>query len=297
MIERSFGLSSEDEKSKYKVKFCSSCEFYECELISEYENFKKNHSPLCESIEQSAYAESSNSQSETFKIMVTLLTDKDENLSEYCPSAEDFLSYDHEKEQNDCMMSFRHVSQVECGRKKVSDGIGDHYKIEIQENLKIKKDDKNHWGPRQPVFISAQTGQGKNWFIENTLIPYVRELNLRNNTNQRILILSNRLALKEQIKRRLNKNGDGDDENIIYPYKSDGAYADVMTYQGILYQKNALIQRQKNPRTRYIYVICDEAHFFTSDAMFNPHTQKILQTIVETFRHAIRVWEFLFIDR
>ena len=33
-------------------------------------------------------------------------------------------------------MSCRHVYQVECGDKRVTEGIGDHYKIEITEELK-----------------------------------------------------------------------------------------------------------------------------------------------------------------
>ena len=47
---------------------------------------------------------------------------------------------------------------------------------------------------------------------------------------------------------------------------------------------------QKDKKTRYIYVICDEAHFFTSDAMFNPHTSRILRTLIRLFKSAIRVY-------
>ena len=74
-------------------------------------------------------------------------------------------------------MSSRYVNQIECGRKRVSEGIGDHYKIETNYDGTIKENIEDRWEPIQPVFISAQTGQGKNFFIENTLIPYVRELN------------------------------------------------------------------------------------------------------------------------
>lgn len=37
-------------------------------------------------------------------------------------------------------------------------------------------------------------------------------------------------------------------------------------------------------------MICDEAHFFTSDAMFNPYTQEILSFIVVLFKKAIRIY-------
>lgn len=139
----------------------------------------------------------------------------------------------------------------------------------------------------QPVFISAQTGQGKNYFVENTLIPYLKELNYKNRTNQKILIFSNRLALKQQIKSRINGNGDDMEEEKLYSYKD---CVDVITYQSLLKHAEYLEGCQKNKDSRYIYVICDEAPFFTSDAMFSPHTHKILQAIVRLFQDAIRVY-------
>lgn len=42
------------------------------------------------------------------------------------------------------------------------------------------------WIRYNPVLISAQTGQGKNHFIMNTLIPYAAQ------TGQRVVLLSNR---------------------------------------------------------------------------------------------------------
>jgi len=59
-----------------------------------------------------------------------------------------------------------------------------------------------------------------------------------------------------------------------------------MTYQSLLRHKSFLEEKPD----KYIFVICDEAHFFTSDAMFNPHTQKILEAIVRLFQKAVRVY-------
>lgn len=56
--------------------------------------------------------------------------------------------------------------------------------------------------------------------------------------------------------------------------------------QSLLHYKRIL---KKKP-DKYIFVICDEAHFFTSDAMFNPHTYQILETIVQLFQKAVRVY-------
>lgn len=184
-------------------------------------------------------------------------------------------------------MSDRYVCPIECGRCSVTEGIGDHFKIETNVDGNIKTGTDEKWEPAQPVFISAQTGQGKNYFIEHSLIPYVRNLNYRNGTRQRVLILSNRLALQLQIKHRLNGNDDSDDDAKIYHYKES---VDVMTYQSVLHNEKSLKKRQKMAHARYIYVICDEAHFFTSDAMFNPYTCKILSTLVRLFHDAIRVY-------
>ena len=217
--------------------------------------------------------------------------------------------------------------EVECGMRNVTDGIGDHFKINTIRDFDIPiskmpgnkieetKDNLNvngtvdRWEPSQPVLISAQTGRGKNFFIENTLLPYVRELNMKKETRQKILILSNRIALTLQMKDRLKQGllyqGDDEDRERSYSeYKSNilGAeYADVLSYQGFLNRLEGLRHaqgryRNKKGKTKqmeqpkYLFIICDEAHFFTSDSMFNPDTDKILQGITDVFRNAIRVY-------
>jgi hypothetical protein len=184
---------------------------------------------------------------------------------------------DQNEQNNSCMRNM--CANVECGRQRVADGIGDYFKI---------KSDGGTWEPKHAVIISAQTGQGKNYFIENKLIPYVREFNHKNKTKHKVLIISNRIALKRQIENRIKGNDDQiDKEDTIYHY---GEYADIMMYQGILNNVNHLEKKQEKSNSSYLYVICDEAHFFTSDAMFNPDTAKILFAIVGIFKNAIRVY-------
>lgn len=308
MIKRdNFKILSEEEKSQYKFGFCVNCAFYECELVREYVHFNENHFKI--SIPEVSAKPVSTPVKPFGHISVTAVSSEDGDLDEHSAakmvkveaykeaplsstkidsSYVDPTSYNQEELKKGCMMSYRYTTQIECGRNNVTDGIGEHYKIETRHDFEIETDTIDRWEPVQPVFISAQTGQGKNYFIENTLIPYVRDLNNRKKTNQRVLILSNRLALKRQIKNRLDGNDDPDDEKRkIYPYKE---FANVMTYQSLLDQMKHLEKAQKNGASRYIYVICDEAHFFTSDAMFNPHTQKILSAIVRIFKDAIRVY-------
>lgn len=303
MVERDyFRMISDEEASQYKFDFCKNCPFYECELVDEYTQFRKNHAqdhkeqaPLITDDGRRVGTILGVWSEEQYNELATDLGSADAH-SHSAIFDEDILSYDQTRMKDVCIMN-RSVYQVECGRKTVTEGIGDHYKIEITEKKNyyssgkkiIKEGTDDRWEPLQPVFISAQTGQGKNYFIENTLIPYVRELNYKEKTSYKILILSNRLALKQQIKNRIeNGNNDLDDkenseEGKIYSYKE---VADVMTYQSLLHYKRNL---KKKP-DKYIFVICDEAHFFTSDAMFNPHTYQILETIVQLFQKAVRVY-------
>lgn len=266
-------------------EFCKSCPLYECELVGEYESFKKERSAL-----------------------------DDESYINYTCLNKDSFSYQRQDGQDDipCYMNSDYVIPIECGKKTVKDGIGDHYKIdfkskgyfddeyfdppndkwgmkteivwEIQENVEAR------WSPKQPVFISAPTGQGKNYFIEQTLIPYVRNLNHQYKAEFKVLILSNRLALKEQITRHLDEESSLENgEGKIY---SKDDYVDVMTYQSVINSYSTLrnIQIGGNEKSRYLFVVCDEAHFFTSDAMFNPNTGAILEIITGLFDDAIRIY-------
>lgn len=295
--------SDDSNKLRYKFKFCEDCLFNECELIEEYMLFSKDH----------PYPMEPRSETKVVQGRVTVNAkrvfisgdfdeeDKKEHdediykrkLDEGTAVVDNYdgklsLSYNKKEFENGCIMGCGHVNQVECDRKTVTEGIGDHYKIELDYDGSIRENITDKWEPLQPVFISAQTGQGKNYFVENALVPYVRELNYREKKNYKVLILSNRLALKQQIKNRLDGNDDLDnEEGKIYSY---GEFADVMTYQSLLLHEKTLEKKQKYTESRYIYVICDEAHFFTSDAMFNPHTNKILETIVQLFQNAIRVY-------
>lgn len=297
-----------------RFDFCGECKFYECELVKEYEQFAKSHyeNYAFEDLEVSlnkgitivepgkedlavgtSISEIQKSIGDRQLIEPTAVMSVEDYFKEqkilHLERKLEALSYDKGELKNGCIMDARHVVQVECNRKTVADGIGEHYKIIIGQNHKIKTNTCNRWNPRQAVIISAQTGQGKNYFVEKVLIPYVKKMNYENKTAQKVLIISNRLALKCQVSNRLREN-DGmheNDEGRVYHYKG---IADVITYQSILCRSYYLENVQKNAMSRYIYVICDEAHFFTSDAMFNPYTQKILSTIITIFQEAVRIY-------
>lgn len=292
--------SYEVDQLKNVFEICENCTIDECELKTEYIQFARNHDKINNSnigtvqdtaiegtileiirLDENELAEMDN---------VAVISDTCYNPDEYkkIDLSQALVSYDKAELKNGCIMSQRFVKQIECGSKTVIDGIGEHFKIDSLD-YKIKTGICDKWKHSQPVFISAPTGQGKNYFIENALIPYVHEMNYKHQTQKKVLIISNRLALKCQINNRIRGSDDfyEDKEEIIYHYKED---VDVITYQSLLCKKGYFEKMQKGTSPKYIFVICDEAHFFTSDAMFNPNTQKILSHIVCLFKKAIRVY-------
>lgn len=304
MIKRdNFRILSEEEKSQYKFSFCENCEFYECELVGEYMQFKENNCIVSENpvpIVQATVIPADDCEfdkdTSIIKAQVYAADSFVSSTTEIISDME-FFPYSHNHSKNGCDMS--KFNSVECGSVYVAEGIGEDFKINIRShNFKIESDsDKwipekpNRWEPRQPVFISAQTGKGKNHFIENTLIPYVRDLNIEKNVAQKVLIISNRIALRLQVQDRLNGSIDTQDseEATIRSYKE---YSDVISYQSLLSMLDRLKRKQakENRLSSYTFVVCDEAHFFTADAMFNHDTEKILYAIVNTFKDAIRIY-------
>lgn len=156
--------------------------------------------------------------------------------------------------------------------KFVTDGIADDYKF---------------WTCLNSILISAQTGMGKNYFIENVLINYTME------NNKQILIVSNRIATNRQQKERIgnlvgcerdleNLSSKGLDEN------EDFRNVRVITYQKLEKYFDDIFQVQK--LKNFSLVVLDEAHFFSGDSLFNNKTGKILQNCLSTFKNSIRIF-------
>ena len=141
------------------------------------------------------------------------------------------------------------------------------------------------WIPNTPVFISAQTGKGKNYFIQNVMVPKILEYNRRHSSINNILILSNRIALNQQNKLKLAQIIDEYSINSIsYVNKLneltikqinefyDFGAVKISSYHQLL--KNNLLNED------YAFVIIDECHFFIQDSVFNDDTTNILKNII-----------------
>ena len=178
-------------------------------------------------------------------------------------------------------IDFRYIPFV-FDKKYVSDNIGEN--------------ETACWNSDRPVFISAQTGRGKNFFLKDVLVRTVHNENLRNGEKRKILILSNRIALTRQSKKDWNKSlvditGDDNGEKFeLYTDKGvDSQLLDLGTVTVCSYQQ--LLGQIKHLRNEnFAYVIADECHFFTGDAMFNPFTHKILEMLIRNFKDSVRVY-------
>jgi len=164
------------------------------------------------------------------------------------------------------------VTEIKLNSKYVSDGIGDNY---------------NQWNSYNPVFISAQTGTGKNTFIEDVLIKVACKL------NRKILIVSNRIANSRQQKERIATLVGCSQELEMYTPKGLDAIEDfnnvkVITYHKLEYYVSNLLKCRE--LDHYLFVVYDEVHFFVSDSLFNNKTGRILKNSLLAFKSSIRIY-------
>jgi len=147
--------------------------------------------------------------------------------------------------------------------KWVTDEIGDEFK---------------KWKKGDIILLQAQTGTGKTYFIKDRLI---RELK----SDQKILLLCNRVNLKRQLKIDLIKKYGGE---IPYLKDSDGKSLkeiDLSKLDEITSIGNVVITTYQTLQHKLLdaeyetgescnldvfdYVVCDESHYIFSDASFN----------------------------
>ncbi len=130
--------------------------------------------------------------------------------------------------------------------KNIAEKIGDQY---------------NTWQTGERVFITAPTGSGKTYFCFHVLLPYAIQ------NHQSILYLVNRKALKLQLEEEKRR--------IVSEMAAKGILGvewaiSILTYQSLeeaVKSGNSLINKYY-----YRWIICDEAHYFLKDSLFNSAT-------------------------
>lgn len=145
------------------------------------------------------------------------------------------------------------------------------------------------WRPEVAVGIFSPTGTGKNYFVENVLVPEVQRY------RGRILLMGNRVALGRQTKLRLAKLFG--EERKLLDYTDEGL--DHLIEFGCLmvvsYQQLAEWVERDSPNLKkleqnFAYVVADEVHYLLADSSFNATTDLALNYITSHFRESIRIY-------
>lgn len=114
------------------------------------------------------------------------------------------------------------------------------------------------WMPGEVITIKAGTGVGKSYFIKNNLYALAKK------EGSKILLLVNRINCKDQFI-----------DEIVKEKKTD--IIDIKTYQHI---ESKEANKNYFDFSDYDYVVCDEFHYFMSDAAFNINTDLSLNAIL-----------------
>ena len=120
----------------------------------------------------------------------------------------------------------------------------------------------------QDVLISADTGYGKTHFIKTKLYKYAKK------RKQKILLLLPRKSLKNQNIKQIKKEGKLDVISITGYHVIEN----IVKHGGSL----------KGYFEKFDFVVCDEFHYFISDASFNKDTVKSLQAIIQA--NTSKIW-------
>lgn len=173
-------------------------------------------------------------------------------------------------------------------RAKDLSNISDKYVSEILTDADIREWDYSQSNNGKPaVIISAQTGSGKNYFITHTLREYAKV------NDQKILYISNRLALNYQQKLELSKLTHTKLRYDEYEDHQNFSNITVLTYKKLY---SYFIQDDTKWLNEFRFVVIDECHFFYSDAFFNTDTGNILKKISDFFINSVRIYMSATID-
>jgi len=157
-------------------------------------------------------------------------------------------------------------------------------KLDYVSNI-IGKEYKT-WKPSDIILMEAQTGTGKNYFIENYFIPWM--------SPSKVLFVSNRTNLKRQVKKRLlEQHGLKTPETLeeLDGTKTIG-HVTVASYHAL--QHSSLNEKYKGKLfdlSRYSAIVLDECHFVFSDSGYNNLCRfTYINLIVKQYKNIIKVF-------
>lgn len=148
-------------------------------------------------------------------------------------------------------------------------------------------EDYMQWTSQNPVFLSAPTGAGKNFFVEDVL------LRIAIKTNRKVLVISNRIACNRQQKKRIaHLTGCEPELEDLSPKGLDKREnfktIRILTYQKLEIYLEDILELEK--LKDFDLIVFDECHFFLSDSLFNPKTGRIFSLCLLSFQRSIRLY-------
>lgn len=135
-----------------------------------------------------------------------------------------------------------------------------------------------------PILITAPTGTGKTYFILHDLVK------LAESGRWSVLMIVNRKALRNQF----FNDACATEYGYTIPPDLVGLNTSVKNLFIVTYQQFAgnfyMVMQKLNLPPNIRYVVMDEAHFFTSDALFNSETAQIFKNILAFSRSMQRIY-------
>ncbi|CDX03334.1 hypothetical protein SDC9_15172 [bioreactor metagenome] len=167
-------------------------------------------------------------------------------------------------------------------------------KLNLEYVSNVIGDEYKKWRAGDIVLINAQTGTGKNWFIEEVLLPYVDEDEELFGYAERILYLSNRTNLKREVKQRILKKYNMEIPKTLKELDNITTIGNITISSYHALQQSTLEEIYDNKKSNissYNYLICDEAHFTLTDGGFNRLNRLTLTEIVKNhYPNAIKIF-------
>ena len=152
-------------------------------------------------------------------------------------------------------------------------------KLNVQYVTDVIGEDYKKWNKGDIIKIKTQTGSGKSYFIKNTLIPYIDEINNLKIFNEfKVLILTNRIALSRQTKNDLLKKYNMQIPSNLKNLDDIKQIKNItlMNYQSL----NEYIMNESNFNANYYdYIICDEIQYIFEDS-FTGNTELALNELI-----------------
>ena len=159
-------------------------------------------------------------------------------------------------------------------------------KLNLQYISNIIGQEYKTWKPSDIILMGAQTGTGKNHFIENYFIPWI--------SPNKVLFVSNRTNLKRQVKKRLMEDWGVKIPDTIEELDQVKTIGNVVVASYHALQHSSLNEKYKGKLfdlSRFSAIVLDECHFVFSDSGYNNLCRlTYMNLIVKQYKNIIKVF-------